>query len=501
MFKKVLIANRGEIAVRIIRACWDLGVKTAVVYSEADQNSLATQMADEVISLGAGTSLATYLHIDKIIDAARTVGADAVHPGYGFLSENADFARAVQKAGLVFIGPSPEVIRFLGDKVRARKAAEENRISIVPGSKGALKDVHEARKIAADVGYPVLLKAVGGGGGRGMRLVKDPAEMERLFEQARTEANAAFGNPHIYLEKYIQNPHHVEVQILADKKRRVVHLFERECSVQRKHQKLLEESPSPILPPKLKDALLASAVRMARALRYESAGTFEYLYDADEKRFYFMEVNTRIQVEHPVTEMVTGVDIVKEQIRVASGMPLSFKQKHIRQEGHAIECRINAEDPARGFTPTPGIVRYLHLPSGPGIRVDTHLYAGYEIPNLYDSLVAKIIAHGHDRDEAIVRMKRALAEFQSLGVKTIVPFHQVLLEHPKFLSGQVTTRFIEEEMEERLRRTEEEDFVGAIVAALIENARRERGGVLPRREPTASLWSLTGRQDLTRGSF
>jgi acetyl-CoA carboxylase biotin carboxylase subunit len=500
MFKKVLIANRAEIAVRIIRACWDLGIKTAVVYSEADRTGLATQMADEAVALGPGPSLATYLNIEKVIEAAKLVGADAVHPGYGFLSENPDFARAVRKAGLAFIGPSPEVIQFLGDKVRARKAAEENRINIVPGSKGALKDAGEARKVAANVGYPVLLKAVGGGGGRGMRLVRAPEDLERLFEQARAEANAAFGNPHIYLEKYIQNPHHIEVQILGDKKRRVVHLFERECSLQRKHQKLLEESPSPILPPKLKEALLASAVRMARSLRYENAGTFEYLYDTDEKRFYFMEVNTRVQVEHPVTELVTGIDIVKEQIKVASGAPLSFRQKHIRQEGHAMECRINAEDPARGFAPTPGTVRSLHLPAGPGIRVDTCLYAGWEVPSLYDSLVAKVIAHGSDRDEAIARMKRALAEFQMLGVKTVIPFHQVILEHPKFLSGEITTRFIEEELETQVRRTEEEDFVGAIVAALIENARRERGGVLTRREPSAGLWSLTGRQDLTRGS-
>jgi acetyl-CoA carboxylase biotin carboxylase subunit len=501
MFKKILIANRGEIAVRIIRACWDLGVKTVVVFSEADRTALATQMADEAVSVGSGPSLNTYLNIEKVIEAAKTTGADAIHPGYGFLSENADFARAVQKAGLAFIGPSPEVIRFLGDKVRARKAAEENRINIVPGSKGALKDASEALKVASGIGYPVLLKAVGGGGGRGMRLVKGPDEMERMFDQARAEANAAFGNPHIYLEKYIQNPHHIEVQILGDKKGRVIHLFERECSLQRKHQKLLEESPSPILPQKLKEPLLASAVRLARALRYENAGTVEYLYDPDEKRFYFMEVNTRVQVEHPVTEMVTGVDIVKEQIKISAGAPMSFRQKHIRQEGAAIECRINAEDPARGFAPSPGTVKFLHLPAGPGIRVDSCLYAGWEVPDLYDSLVAKVIAHGADRAEAIARMKRALAEFQLLGVKTVIPFHQVILEHPKFLSGEITTRFVEEELEVRLKRTEEEDYVGAIIAALMENARRERGGVLPRREATTGIWSLTGRQELTRGGL
>lgn len=501
MFKKVLIANRGEIAVRIIRACWDLGIRTVVVFSEADRTSLAVQMADEAIPLGPGPSLATYLNIERVIDAAKMSGADAVHPGYGFLSENAQFARAVRKAGLAFIGPSGEVIRFAGDKVRARKLAEENRIHIVPGSKDALKNVDEARKVASDIGYPVLLKAVGGGGGRGMRLVKSPDEMERLFDQARAEANAAFGNPHIYLEKYIKNPHHIEVQILGDKKNRVVHLFERECSLQRKHQKLLEESPSPILPSKLKETLLTSAVRLARSLQYQNAGTFEFLYDPDENRFYFMEINTRLQVEHPVTEMVTGIDIVKEQIRIAAGAPLSFRQKHIHQVGHAIECRINAEDPVRGFAPSPGTVKYLHLPTGPGIRVDSHLYSGYEVPGLYDSLVAKVIAHGATREECIARMKRALAEFQIVGLRTTIPFHQVVLDHSKFVSGEITTRFIEEEMEQRVYRSDEEDFVGAIVAAMMENARRERGGVITRAESGTSLWSLTGRQDLTRGAI
>lgn len=500
MFKKVMIANRGEIALRVMRACKDLGVSTTLVYSDADRDSLPVKLADEIYPLGSGLPVATYLNIEKILEAAKATRSDAIHPGYGFLSENHDFARACKKNGIVFIGPSAEVIQFLGDKVRARTTATKAGVHTTPGSKGVLKNADEGKKVAKDVGYPVVLKAVAGGGGRGMRVVNAPEDMDKLFQNASSEAQAAFGNGSLFLEKYILKPRHIEVQILGDGKGNVIHLFERECSIQRRHQKLLEESPSPALDPKTRARLTAAALRIARAVDYSSAGTLEFLYDDEDKHFYFMEANTRVQVEHPVTEFVTGVDIVREQIRIAAGAKLSILQKDVEQKGCAIECRITAEDPERGFAPTPGLIRQAVVPAGPGIRVDTAIYSGYEIPSIYDSLIAKVIAYGADRTEAIARMKRALSEFVVAGVKTLIPFHLALLDNEKFVKGEFTTRFLDTELKGLLARTEEEDLAGALIAAMHEMSRRVKGGVLQRQEMTgANVWTIAGRMDITRG--
>ncbi len=499
MFKKILIANRGEIALRILRACRDLGVCSVVAYSEADRNSLPVKLADETVFIGGGLPAHTYLNFDKIIQAAKSIGADAIHPGYGFLAENYEFAKLCKKQGITFIGPPWEVIRYLGDKVRARQTAQRLRVFITPGSKGVLKSVDEALKVAKQVGYPVVLKAVEGGGGRGMRIVSSPPEMERAYTAASTEAQAAFGNASLYLEKYFERPRHIEVQILCDAHGHRVHLFERECSIQRRHQKLIEESPSPVVTPKVRSKLTSSAIRIARAVGYIGAGTVEFLLTEDAKTFYFMEVNARIQVEHPVTEMVTGVDIVKEQIRIAAGEELSFTQKQLELQGWAMECRITAEDPERGFAPTPGLIQEIHIPSGPGIRVDTALFAGYEIPQIYDSLIAKVIAHGKDREEVISRMTRALSEFFISGIKTSIPFHLTILASEAFREGALSTGFIEEKMKRYVERTEEEDAAGAIISALVEMNRRLKGGVLTRRElAPAPLWAITGRQEITR---
>jgi acetyl-CoA carboxylase biotin carboxylase subunit len=442
LIRKILVANRGEIAVRIIRACRELGIETVAVHSEPDSDALHVHLADEDVCIGPGPAVESYLNIPRIISAAEITNCDAVHPGYGFLSESAKFAEICARCNLVFIGPTPETIRAVGDKAEARRTMAAASVPVLPGSDGPVGDLAVARTVASRIGFPVLLKASAGGGGRGMRKVLEVNELEGAFAAASAEALAAFGNGELYVEKLALDPRHVEVQVMGDGEGHVVHLFERECSVPRRHQKLIEESPSPALDAATRAELCAAGVRAASVIDYRGAGTVEFLLDRDG-RFYFMEMNARIQVEHPVTELITGRDLVKEQIRVASGLPLSFRQGDIQVSGHAIECRVNAEDPSRNFAPSPGTVKNLHVPGGPGIRVDTHLFAGASVPPHYDSLVAKVLAHGRDREEAIVRVRRALAEFSLEGVKTTVPLLLEILEDPGFLSGDYDTGFLE----------------------------------------------------------
>ena len=440
--QKVLIANRGEIALRIIRACMELGLTTIAVHSEADEDSLHVWLADQSVRIGGPKSSESYLDPRRIISAAVITGADAIHPGYGFLAENADFAEICEAHNIIFVGPTPEQIRAMGDKAEAKRLMREAGVPVIPGSDGVVEDLDEAIKIAKDIGYPVMIKATAGGGGKGMRTANNEAELIKNFEMARSEAQAAFGNPGVYIEKLIVNPRHIEVQLLGDGKGNVIHLGERDCSIQRRHQKLIEESPSPFVDEELREKLGTAAVAGAKKINYRGAGTIEFLVDKD-KNFYFMEMNTRIQVEHPVTEMVTRVDIVKEQLRIASGEGLRFKQEDIKFEGHAIEVRINAEDPDNNFAPCPGKIESFHVPGGPGIRVDTHVYAGYVIPPYYDSMIAKLIVWGENRDEALSRMRRALKEFIIDGVKTTIPFHQKVMEDSRFTSGDFDTSFLE----------------------------------------------------------
>jgi acetyl-CoA carboxylase, biotin carboxylase subunit len=440
MFKKILIANRGEIALRIIQACRELGVQTVAVYSTADRDSLHVTYADEEVCIGPPPSAASYLNVSSIISAAEITGADAVHPGYGFLAENPDFAEVLDECKLAWIGPRPEVIRAMGDKVQARRAAAAAGVPVLPGSREPLGDADEARQVAAEVGYPVILKAAAGGGGRGMRIVAAESELEGQYATAAEEAQKAFGDGRIYLEKYLPAPRHVEFQVFGDLHGKVIHLGERECSIQRRHQKLIEESPSPALTPELREEMGAAAVRLCQAVSYENAGTVEFLLDADGS-FYFMEMNTRIQVEHPVTEMVTGIDLVKLQIQVASGEPLAIPSG-LLPRGHAIECRINAENPET-FAPSPGRLRTFHPPGGPGTRVDTHAYEDYVIPPHYDSLVAKLIVHDRTRPEALARMSRALDFFVVEGIHTSIPLHKRIVRDPEFMAGRMTTRFME----------------------------------------------------------
>jgi acetyl-CoA carboxylase biotin carboxylase subunit len=447
MFKKILIANRGEIAVRILRACKELGIPTVVVFSEADRESLPVKLADQAVCIGPPPGIKSYLNIPRIIAAAEIAGADAIHPGYGFLAENAYFADAVEACGITFIGPTYEAITKMGDKALARRTMAAAGVPITPGSEDGLIDPEKAVQIAATIGYPVIVKAVAGGGGRGMRIVWGEDSLFKAVTTASVEADAAFGNPKVYIEKYISNPRHIEFQLLADNFGNTVHLGERECSIQRRHQKLVEESPSPVVHGKQRTKIGAAAVDGAQAAGYRSAGTMEFLRD-EAGHFYFMEMNTRIQVEHPVTEMVTGIDLVQEQIRLASGEKLGIDQKNIKFRGHAIECRINAEDPDRDFLPCPGKIEDLHLPKGEGVRVDTHIYAGYQIPPFYDSLVAKLIVWGADRAEAIARMSQALAEFKIDGIKTTIPFHQRVIGSELFATGDLSTSFIDRLMGE-----------------------------------------------------
>jgi len=440
MFKKILIANRGEIALRIIWACKELGIKTVAVYSEADRDALHVKFADESICIGPPKSGDSYLNIASIISAAEVTGAEAIHPGYGFLAENPQFAEVCDSCGITFIGPSAEVIKLMGNKSEARKLMSDIGVPVTSGSKDTVSSVKEAAKIATKIGYPIMLKASAGGGGRGMRIVYSEDELPEHFKMAQVEAEAAFGDPSLYVEKYMEHPRHIEFQIIGDLKGNIVHLGERECSIQRRHQKLVEESPSPALDERLRAEIAEAAITAAKAVQYFSVGTVEFLLDS-EKNFYFMEMNTRIQVEHPVTEMVTGIDLVKEQIRIAAGKKLSFSQKDVRFIGHSIECRINAEDP-KTMIPSPGRITGLYLPTGPGIRVDTAAYAGYQVPPYYDSLLAKLISYGRDRKEAINRMKRALEATIVEGLKTNVRLHQAIISHPDFVAGNLDTGFL-----------------------------------------------------------
>lgn len=440
LFKKILIANRGEIAVRIIRACKELGIKTVAVYSEADKDSLHVKLADEAICIGPANPAQSYLNITAILSAADITDAEAIHPGYGFLSENAQFAEACINSGIVFIGPSPENLRLGGDKAKARQILKRKGIPVVPGSDGAVSSEEACMKVIKKIGLPVIFKASAGGGGRGMRIVYEEKDIEQSFFMAQREALAAFGNGELYIEKYFPKVRHIEVQVLADKQGNIIHLGERDCTLQRRHQKLLEEAPSPVLNEKLRKKIGEYAVKAAKALKYKNLGTFEFIVD-DELNPYFIEINTRVQVEHPVTEEITDVDIIKEQIKLAKGYPLSFKQAQVRFRGHAIECRVNAEDPEK-FIPSPGVVEFVHLPGGPGIRVDSYLYQGCVVPSYYDSLVAKIIAKGANRQESIVRMKRAMEEIAIKGIKTNVDFFLKILQHPEFIKGKFFTDFI-----------------------------------------------------------
>jgi acetyl-CoA carboxylase biotin carboxylase subunit len=442
MFSKVLIANRGEIAVRIIAACREMGISTVAVHSEADRECLHTKFADEAVCIGPSDSAGSYLNVTSVMSAARITGSDAIHPGYGFLAENAHFAEIVADCGLTFIGPSAAAIRLMGNKSEARRTMAAYEVPILPGSDGPLSSSDEALALANEIGFPVILKASAGGGGRGMRLAWDADELERAYGTAWNEAQRAFGDPTLYLEKYVEKPRHIEFQILADSTGRVVHLGERECSIQRRHQKIIEEAPSTALTPELRAEMGRAAVAAAKAAKYQNAGTVEFLL-AEDGSYSFMEMNTRVQVEHPVTEIVTGVDIVKEQLRIAAGEPISVpKRKQVRPHGHAIEFRINAEDPDT-FAPSPGRITDLALPGGPGVRVDTHIYAGYTVPPYYDSLIAKLLVSGRDRDEAIVRSRRALSMLLVEGIKTSVPLHLKILDSEDFLTGRVDTHFME----------------------------------------------------------
>ena len=442
---KLLIANRGEIAVRIIRACKELGIPTVAVYSEIDEDCLHVSLADESYCIGPAPSGKSYLNVQNIISTALMTGVDAIHPGYGFLSENAEFAEICRDHNIKFVGASPENIRAMGDKASAKKTMIDNNVPTVPGTVGLVDDVNEIKPWIEKVGYPVIVKATAGGGGRGMRIVRHEGELEEMYNLAQSEATCAFGNGGVYIEKYLENPRHIEVQIIADQFGNVVHLGERDCSIQRRHQKLLEEAPSPVITPEIREKMGSAAINAAKGIGYEGAGTVEFLLD-NKNNFYFMEMNTRIQVEHPVTEMIFSVDLLKEQIRVAAGEKLSFTQADMKIHGHAIECRINAEDADKNFMPCPGTIDGYVAPGGPGVRVDSHMYTNYKIPPTYDSLMGKLICWGRDREEARIRMLRALDEYAITGVKTTIPFHQKILRHPKFIEGDFNTSFIPQHM-------------------------------------------------------
>ena len=441
MFRKILIANRGEIAVRIIRACRELGIKTVAVYSEADREALHTQLADEAVCIGPAAAAQSYLNMESILSACIATKADAIHPGFGFLSENSRFVELCEKCNITFIGPSAAMIDKMGNKSEARKTMMEAGVPVVPGTKEAVYDARRGKELAEQIGYPVMIKASSGGGGKGMRVSESPEDFEENFKVAQLESVRGFADNTMYIEKYVQDPRHIEFQIIADKFGNVVQLGERDCSIQRHHQKVIEESPSVALTPELREEMGAAAVRAAKAVGYKSAGTIEFLLDKN-KNFYFMEMNTRIQVEHPVTEMVSGVDLIKEMISIAQGNPLSVKQEEIHLQGHAIECRINAEDPEHNFRPCPGVIRQVHLPGGKGVRIDTAVYSGYEIPPYYDSMIAKVIVHGRDRSEAVDKMRSTLGELIIDGVTTNVDFQYEILNNEDFQSGDITTDFI-----------------------------------------------------------
>ncbi|KPK99607.1 MAG: hypothetical protein AMJ91_07210 [candidate division Zixibacteria bacterium SM23_73_3] len=498
MFKKILIANRGEIAVRIIRACKEMGIKTVAIFSEIDRKALHVRLSDEAYLVGPPQAVQSYLNMEKIIEVAKGSGAEAIHPGYGFFAENYEFVKRVQSEGLIFIGPPAEAVKLLGDKVAARKTMKGSGVPIVPGTEVEIGSDQEGISIAEKVGLPILIKAVGGGGGKGMRIVREKSELKGALRAASSEAKSAFADPRIYIEKYLERPRHVEIQILADKFGNVIHLGERECSIQRRHQKVVEESPSPVVDEKMRKAMGEAAVTATRASGYVNAGTIEFLVDSD-RNFYFLESNTRLQVEHPVTEMVTGVDLAKEQLRIASGSKLSYRQEDIRWKGSAIECRIYAEDPENNFLPSTGVVHSYWEPSGPGIRVDSGLYEGSEVSLFYDPLISKLLAWGESRGEAIDRMKRALSEYRISGVATTIPFHLRVMENLKFQKGEIHTHFIEEEFEkEKLLEPEDKDELlkaVAVFSALLDHQeKKDIKLVLSKTKSNESPWKIAGRK-------
>ena len=445
MFKKVLIANRGEIALRINRACHELGVRTVAVYSEADRESLHVRFADEDVCIGPPPARESYLNAARVIAAAEVTGAEAIHPGYGFLAENAEFSEICERSGITFVGPTADQIRAMGDKAQARRTMQEVDVPTVPGSEGVVLDLEEATSVANEVGYPLMIKASAGGGGKGMRIAREPSSFAKLYQAARTEADAAFGDPGVYLERLLERPRHVEFQVIGDQHGRIEHLGERDCSIQRRHQKLIEEAPSPALRPELRAEIGEAAVRAARSIEYVGAGTVEFLLTADGS-YYFIEMNTRIQVEHPVTEVTTGLDLVKEQLRIAAGEALGVPDKGVRHRGHAIEFRINAEDPEKDFAPSPGVITTFHPPGGPGVRLDTHVYSGYRVPPYYDSLLAKLVISGNNRAEALVRARIVLESFVIEGVATTLPFLVRVTRDERFIRGDVDTSFVEDLM-------------------------------------------------------
>ncbi len=497
MFRKILIANRGEIAVRVIRACREMGIRSVAVYSEADRAALHVQLADEAVFIGLAPAAESYLDMDRIVEAARTTGAEAVHPGYGFLAENADFARRLEREKLVFIGPNAAALELVGDKVRARRTMEKAGVPIIPGMKTTPADVAEFEAAAAALGYPVIVKASAGGGGKGMRVVDAPGGLAAALEAGRREAKSAFGDESVYLEKYLEAPRHVEFQVLADKHGRIVHLFERECSIQRRHQKIVEESPSPALDPRLRAAMGETAVKAMRAAGYDNAGTVEFLLDAN-RNFYFLEVNARLQVEHPVTELVTGVDLVRRQIMIAAGEPLGLDQESLAQRGHAIECRIYAEDPARGFLPSSGRILALEEPKGPGVRNDGGVYAGWDVPIYYDPILAKLIVWAEDRERACDRMAAALSDYVLLGVRTTIPFLKDVIAHPAFREGRLDTGFIGKHFEGWAEKPPDAETVRlAMAAAAVSEAtgmgRHGADASAPGPKSEATPWTSIGR--------
>jgi acetyl-CoA carboxylase biotin carboxylase subunit len=493
MYKKVLVANRGEIAIRVTRACRELGIHTVAVFSDADRDSLHVFLADEAYNIGPAPSVDSYLKYEKIIDVALKCGAEAIHPGYGFLSENVNFARACQKAGIVFIGPTPENIELMGDKLSAKDLMKKAKVPCVPGSDGPVKTVEEAKAVIQKIGLPVIIKASAGGGGKGMRVVRQEPELESAFRACKSEGLNYFKDDTVYIEKFVADPKHIEIQVFGDKHGNVVHLFERECSVQRRHQKLIEESPSPSITAEIRTKMGEASVRAAKQIGYVGAGTLEFIFDSSTKEFYFMEMNTRLQVEHPITEIVTGVDLVKEQIYVSLGRPLSFSQETLKQKGHAIEVRICAEDPIT-YQPSPGLIRACRHPQGPFVRVDSYAYPGYEVPIYYDPMIAKVITWGETREEAIQRMDRALSEFILSGIKSNIQLHKTILKHEKFQDGTYTTQFLDKNFEliepEIFKEVPDEVFV--IAAAL--TAFNDRKSKDVRQLNVASQWKRTARK-------
>jgi acetyl-CoA carboxylase biotin carboxylase subunit len=497
MFKKILVANRGEIAVRVVKACREMGIQSVAVFSEVDRASLHVQMADEAVSIGPAPAAESYLHMEKIVRAARQTGAEAIHPGYGFLAENADFARYCAERGVVFIGPTAPALELVGDKVRARQTMEKSGIPIIPGMQSIPRTMAEFEKAARGLGYPVIVKASAGGGGKGMRIVSEEKDLRPALEAGMREAKSAFGDESVYLEKYIEEPRHVEFQVLADTHGRTVHLFERECSIQRRHQKIVEETPSPALDAALRAKMGETARRAMEAAGYTNAGTVEFLLDKN-RDFYFLEVNARLQVEHPVTELVTGVDLVRQQLRVAAGEPLAFSQEDVRQRGHALECRIYAEDPERNFLPSPGKIRFLKEPKGPGIRLDSGIYAGWEVPIYYDPILAKLVVWAEDRERACRRMAAALDETVILGIKTPIAFLREIVTHPEFLAGRTNTAFLATHFENWAGRPADEDGLRLALAAaafcdMRAAARPRAGRDGGAREDAASPWTSLGR--------